>query len=327
LSSSDVQLHLITFGARVVALKTKDRNGHFTDIALGYSSLDDYLHKKNTYFGAIVGRYANRIARGHLKLEGKLYQTPLNNLGVNTLHGGTEGFDRRNWTAKEIPHGVEFTLVSLDGDQGFPGKVTAHVQYTLHGNEVRIEYSATTGKTTVVNLTNHTYFNLSGEGGGSIVGEKLRMDADKFTPVDAWLIPKGAMKPVEGTPFDFRKGVEIQELVKQHDEQLTICHGFDHNWVLRGQIGKLAFAAKLYDPASGRVLLIKTTEPGLQFNSGQYFDGTLVGKSGRPYEKYSGLALETQHFPDSPNHRNFPNTELKPGQRYHSVTTWTFTTE
>lgn len=323
--NSEVEIHLITFGARVVALKTKDRKGEFGDIALGYVSLDEYLHKTNTYFGAVAGRYANRIAKGHLELEGKVFQTALNNLGVNTLHGGTEGFDRRNWTAKEIPDGVEFTLVSADGDQGFPGRVTAHVRYTLRGNVVRIEYSATTNTTTVVNLTNHTYFNLSGEGTGTIVGEKLRLAADKFTPVDAWLIPTGVMKSVEGTPFDYRKEVEIRDRVGQDDEQLKICHGFDHNWVLRGQDGKLEVAAELFDPASGRGLLIKTTEPGVQFNSGQYFDGTLVGKSGRPYGKHAGLALETQHYPDSPNHPNFPNTMLRPGRRYHSVTTWTFT--
>jgi aldose 1-epimerase len=325
LTNSEVELQLITFGARVVTLKTKDRQGVSGDIALGYNSLDEYVNKKNTYFGVVAGRYANRIAKGHLELEGRVYETALNNLGVNTLHGGTDGFDRRNWMAKEIPDGVCFTLVSPDGDQGFPGTLKIQVKYTLHGNMVRIEYRATTDQTTVINLTNHTYFNLSGEGSGSIVGEQLQINADNFTPVDQWLIPTGEMPSVEGTPFDFREESAIGERLDLDGEQLKICSGFDHNWVLCREPGALRTAARLFDPASGRVLLIETTEPGLQFNSGQYFDGTLVGKSGRPYGKHCALALETQHFPDSPNHPSFPTTELRPGQLFQSVTTWTLT--
>jgi aldose 1-epimerase len=327
LHSPEVELRVITFGARVVSLKTKDRNGQFGDLALGYSSLDPYVNNKNTYFGATVGRYANRIAKGHFELYGKVFQTTLNNKGMNTLHGGSEGFDRRNWKAKLIPGGVEFTLVSYDGDQGFPGTLTAHVRYTLDRNLVRIEYGAATDQPTVVNLTNHTYFNIAGEGSGSILDQRLTLYADNYTPVDAAMVPTGEVASVAGTPYDFAQETTIGEHAAQDDAQLKRIGGFDHNWVLRGPTGTLRPAARLFDPASGRILLVQTTEPGIQFNSGQYFDATLIGKSGVAYGKFGGLALETQHYPDSPNHKNFPSTELYPGTHYHSITTWTLSAQ
>jgi len=326
LKSPEVEVRVTTYGARVVAIDTKDRSGKMGDIVLGHSSVEPYTQGKNAYFGVVPGRYANRIAKGKFTLEGKPYQITTND-GPNMLHGGTEGFDRRNWTAKEIPNGVEFTLVSPDGDQGFPGKLTAHVRYTLLGDKLRIEYSATTDKPTVVNLTNHTYFNLSGEGSPSILDEVVTLDADKYTPVDATLIPTGELAPVAGTPFDFTKPTVIGARINNANEQLKLGGGYDHNWVLRGKAGVLHPAAKVYDPASGRVLSVSTTEPGVQFYSGNFLDGSLVGKGGKKYVKRSGLCLETQHFPDSPNHSNFPSTELKPGQTYHSVTEFTFTTQ
>lgn len=325
LKSPAVQLQVMTFGARVVSLDTKDRDGKMGDVALGYPTLEDYVKDTKTYLGSVPGRYANRIANGRFALDGKTYQITLND-GPNALHGGKEGFDRRNWSAREIPSGVEFTLVSPDGDQGFPGKLTAHVRYTLHDNTVRIEYSATTDKPTVVNLTNHTYFNLSGEGHGNILGESLMIDADKYTPVNSTLIPTGQLAPVAGTPFDFTHPEAIGARINDSNEQLKLAHGYDHNFVLRGTPGELRPAAQVYDPQSGRVLSVETTEPGVQFYSGNFLDGSVTGRSGAKYEFRNGFCLETQHFPDSPNHPNFPTTELKPGQTFHSVTTWTFTT-
>jgi aldose 1-epimerase len=326
LTSPSVELKVITYGARVVALTTKDRDGKAADIVLGYSSVEPYVKNKNFYFGVVPGRYANRIANGKFMLEGKPYQITQND-GTNALHGGKAGFDTHNWTAKEVPNGVEFTLVSPDGDQGFPGTLTAHVKYTLQGNTVRIEYSATTDKPTVVNLTNHSYFNLSGEGTASVLNEKLMLDSDLYTPVDATLIPTGKLDPVRGTPFDFTHATTIGDRIDQDNAQLKFAGGYDHNWVVRGTPGQLRPAAKVYDPASGRTLSVETTEPGVQFYAGNFLDGSVTGKSGKPYPKRSALCLETQHFPDSPNHPDFPSTELKPGQTYHSVTTWTFSVE
>jgi aldose 1-epimerase len=326
LKSQTLELKLMTFGARVVALTTPDRDGKRADIVLGYDNLGDYLHNKEFYFGVVPGRYANRIARGKFSLDGKSYQITLND-GVNTLHGGKEGFGARNWSAKEIANGVDFTLVSVDGDQGNPGTMTAHVRYTLMDDKVRIEYSATTDKATVVNLTNHAYFNLSGEGSPSILGEKLTLDADYFTPVDSTLIPTGKLEPVAGTPFDFTHATAIGERINADNEQIKFGGGYDHNLVVRGAIGNLRPAAKVYDPQSGRVLTVETTEPGIQFYAGNFLDGSVKGPAGKPYVKRSALCLETQHFPDSPNHANFPSTELKPGRTYHSVTTWKFGVE
>jgi len=326
LKSQTLELKLITFGARVVSLTAPDRSGKRSDVVLGYDNLDDYVHNKEFYFGVVPGRYANRIARGKFTLEGKPYQLTLND-GVNTLHGGTEGFGARNWSAKEIPNGVEFTLVSPDGDQGYPGTLTAHVRYTLVHATVRIEYSATTDKPTVVNLTNHAYFNLSGEGSASILDEKLTLDADQYTPVNSTLIPTGQLAPVVGTPFDFTHATVIGDRINANHEQIKFGGGYDHNWVVRGTPGTLRPAARVDDPASGRVLSVETTEPGIQFYAGNFLDGSVKGASGRPYVKRSALCLETQHFPDSPNHADFPTTELKPGHTYHSVTTWTLSVE
>jgi len=325
LKSAAVEIQVMTFGARVVSLDTKDRNGKMGNIALGYASFDKYLKDNKTYFGSVPGRYANRIANGKFALDGKTYQITIND-GPNALHGGKVGFADLNWSGKEIPGGVEFTLVSPDGDQGFPGTLTAHVRYTLHDDKVVIQYSATTDKPTVVNLTNHTYFNLSGDGSGTILNEELTIDADKFTPVNSTLIPTGQLAPVAGTPFDFTSPHAIGARINENNEQLKIAGGYDQNWVLRGKMGELHPAAQVYDPASGRVLSVETTEPGVQFYSGNFLDGTFSSRTGAKYERRNGFCLETQHFPDSPNHSNFPSTELKPGQTYHSETTWTFTT-
>jgi aldose 1-epimerase len=326
LTSPSVELKVITLGARVVALDTKDRNGKMGDIALGYNSPGPYVTAKNAYFGAVPGRYANRIANGKFSIDGKPYQITIND-GPNALHGGKVGFDQHVWSAQEVPNGVEFTLVSPDGDQGFPGTLTAHVRYTLSGSTVRIEYSATTDKPTVVNLTNHTYFNLSGDGNPSILNEKLTLDADQYTPISATLIPTGELAPVAGTPFDFTHPTTIGARIAENNEQLQRAGGYDHNWVVRGTPGQLRPAATVFDPASGRILNVETTEPGIQFYTGNFLDGTLIGKTGTPYPKRSALCLETQHFPDSPNHPSFPSTLLQPGKTFQSETTWTFSTE
>jgi aldose 1-epimerase len=325
LKSPQIEVRVMTYGARVVSINTPDKNGKTANVVLGYDSLDGYIKDSKTYFGVIVGRYGNRIAGGKFSLDGKEYQLSANE-GTNTLHGGKEGFNARNWTGKEIPGGVEFTLVSPDGDQGFPGKLTAHVRYTLQGNKLAIHYTATADKPTVVNLTNHAYFNLSGAGSGTILNQKMTIYADKFTPVDAKLIPTGELKAVAGTPFDFTKAETIGARINGDDPQLKLGKGYDHNWVLNGKMGTLHPAAKVEDPASGRVLTEETTEPGVQFYTGNFLDGTFSGPNGK-YDFRTGLCLETQHYPDSPNHSSFPSTELKPGQTYTSETTWTFTVE
>jgi aldose 1-epimerase len=326
LKGDGIEAGIMTYGARVVSIKTADRNGKMANVVLGYSALDAYVADKTTYFGAIVGRYGNRIALGKFSLNGHKYQVPVNN-NANSLHGGTIGFDRLVWQGRAITDGVEMTLVSKDGDQGYPGTLTVHVRYTVHHNALRIDYSVSTDKNTVVNLTNHSYFNLSGDGKATILGEQLTLPADKYTPVDAGLIPTGVLAPVEGTPFDFRNATVIGARIHDDNEELKIAGGYDHNWVLRGKNGEVKTAARVYDPASGRVLTVMTTEPGVQFYSGNFLDGTKFGKAGEGHVKNSGLCLETQHFPDSPNHPGFPTTELKPGEVRHSMTTFTFSTQ
>ncbi|WP_263383143.1 aldose epimerase family protein [Granulicella arctica] len=327
LKSDAVEARIMTYGARIVSIKTADKTGKVADVVLGYKDFAGYTGDKNTYFGSIVGRYGNRIAHGKFSLDGKEYTLPLNDHGINTLHGGTVGFDSLIWTGKEIPGGVEMTLVSKDGDQGFPGTLTAHVKYTLQGGALKIDYTATTDKDTVLNLTNHSYFNLAGEGTGTILNQEIEIHADKFTPTDAGLIPTGVLAPVAGTPFDFTKPMVIGARIGDANDQLKMAGGYDHNWVLRGQNGVEKVAAKVHDPVSGRVLTVTTTQPGVQFYTGNFLDGSKTGPSGKAYAKNFGLCLETQHFPDSPNHPDFPTTELKPGQTMHSVTTFTFSVQ
>src|SRR5665213_2141797 len=324
LKSSEVEARIATYGARIVAIETSDRDGNIADIVLGHNSTEEYLQGKDPYLGVIAGRFANRIGKGQFTLDGKLYQTTLNN-GPNMLHGGTDGFSRRNWQAHEVPNGVELTLVSPDGDQGFPGTLTAHVRYTLDVNRLRIEYTATTDRLTIVNLTNHAYFNLAGEGNPSVLDHLLTLEADRYTPIDATLIPTGGIASVAATPFDFTQPTRVGERIEQPNEQLQRAGGYDHNWVLRGDTGTLRPAAEIFDPANGRVLKVLTTEPGIQFYSGNFLDGARIGKSGAPYIKRSGFCLETQHFPDSPNHPNFPSTDLQPGDTYRSTTDFIFT--
>jgi aldose 1-epimerase len=326
LQDNDLTVTITTYGARIVSLEAPDRKGVKTDIVLGYKTVADYEADKSTYFGAIVGRYGNRIAKGTFSLGGETYHIPLNN-NANTLHGGTVGFDQKLWRGEKIPGGVEMTLVSPDGDMGYPGQLTVHVKYRLEGKSLRIDYSATTTRPTVVNLTNHSYFNLGGEASGTILEEKLTINADRFTPVDAGLIPTGKLAPVSGTPFDFRKPTAIGARIGDNNEQLKMGGGYDHNFVSNGPAGTMKLAARVADPASGRTLTIRTTEPGVQFYSGNFLDGTLTGYSGAKYVKHAGLALETQHFPDSPNEPAFPSTVLKPGETLHSTTTFTFGVE
>jgi len=325
LTSPDVEMRVTTYGARVVSLATKDRDGKMGGIVLGYDNLEDYVKDPKSYFGSVPGRYANRIAKGKFTLEGQTYELPINN-PPNSLHGGTDGFASRNWQAKAIADGVELTLTSPNGDQGYPGKLTAHVRYLLRGNTLRIEYSATTDAPTVVNLTNHAYFNLAGDGRGDILGQQLTLDADKYTPIDSTLIPTGQLASVVGTPFDFTTPHTVGARINDADEQLKFAGGYDHNWVLNPPNSIEKPRIVLTDPGSGRVLKVFTTEPGVQFYSGNFLDGTMKGRDGSPYTIHDGLCLETQHYPDSPNHSNFPSTTLRPGQTYHTTTIFEFTT-
>lgn len=322
LSDGDLTVRITNFGAHVVSIQAPDRNGHTADVVLGHKDLAGYESDK-TFMGAIVGRYGNRIGKGTFKLDGETYHIPTNDNG-NALHGGTSGFDRKVWTGHTLPNGIELTLVSPDGDMGFPGQLTTHVRYTLEGKSLRIEYAATTTKPTVLNLTNHTYFNLSGEGSGSILNEVITLNADRFTPVDKDLIPTGKLEPVAGTPFDLRKPTVMGTHVHDSNQQIRNAGGYDHNFVLNGGGNGLHMAAKVFDPASGRTLTVTTTEPGVQFYTGNHLDGTETGISGKRYEVQTGFCLETQHFPDSPNQPSFPSTVLRPGQTYHSETVFTF---
>jgi aldose 1-epimerase len=324
LSDGAYEARIATYGGIVVSLKTPDRNGKPADVVLGFDDLDGYVANSNgpsaSFFGAIIGRYANRIAHGSFTLDGKKYTLPLNN-GENTLHSGTHGFNNVVWKAKPVADGVELSYLSKDGESGFPGNLSAVVRYTLVNGDLRIEYWATTDKDTVINLTSHSYFNLAGQ--GDVLNYQLTLHASRFTPVNASLIPTGELKPVASTPFDFRKPTAIGARINADDEQLHLGHGYDHNWVLDNG-GKLAEAAELYDPGSGRVLKVLTDQPGIQFYSSNFLDGSIKGKGGKPDELHAAACLETQHFPDSPNHPDFPTTELKPGERYHTVTVYRF---
>ncbi|MFB3829556.1 MAG: aldose epimerase family protein [Bryobacteraceae bacterium] len=318
-----MQAAITTYGGIVVSLKVPDRAGKAEDVVLGFDDLQGYL-KRHPYFGALIGRYGNRIGQGKFTLNGVEYTLARNN-GENALHGGLKGFDKAVWQARAEDNRLALSHVSKDGDEGYPGTLSVTVTYTLtDNNELRIDYAATTDKDTVVNLTNHSYFNLSGAGNGDILKHQVMLNADRFTPVDAGLIPTGELKPVEGTPFDFRKPTEIGARIGQPDEQLVRGKGYDHNFVVNGASGTLRLAARVTEPTSARVMEVYTTEPGIQFYTGNFLDGSLTGKGGKVYRHRYGFCLETQHFPDSPNKPEFPSTVLKPGQQYRSTTVYKF---
>ena len=322
-SSPKLTIQLSDYGARLVSVDAPDKNGKKANILLGYPDLVSYGPDKDPYFGPIIGRFGNRLKNGTFPLEGKTFHVSTNE-ALNTLHGGKEGFDRKMWSSKVLPDGVVFTLVSPDGDQGVSGKLTVQVTYTLSGSSLKIHYSASTDKPTVVNVTNHGYWNLSGVGNGTVLGEQMQIFAHHYTPVDKQLIPTGEIAPVEGTPFDFTKPKAIGQDIQANNEQLTFAgNGYDHNWVLDGKAGVMHPALMLYDPASGRTMKFETTEPGLQWYSGNGLQKTKL-PNGQSYPKYGAVVLETQHFPDSPNHPKWPTTELKPGQTLNSTTVITF---
>lgn len=325
-----LSVSILTWGGIVQSLTVPDRDGHFDNVVLGFDNLDDYV-EQSPYFGAIVGRYANRIAHGRFKLDGKHYQLPVNN-GPNSLHGGTRGFDRHVWRASfdadpERP-GLVLTHFSPDGEEGYPGNLRVSVTYRLsETNELGITYGAATDAPTVLNLSNHTYFNLAGEGNGTILRHALLLRASHYTPVNESLIPTGEIAPVASTPFDFTEARVIGDRIDQHgDAQLAIAGGYDHNFVIDrpedGPDGPALFA-RVVDPGSGRVMDVSTDQPGVQFYSGNFLDGSFAGTSGRIYEQRAGFCLETQHFPDSPNQPHFPSTVLRPGERgFRSATTF-----
>jgi aldose 1-epimerase len=322
-----MEVRAMTYGGVIVSLRVPDRNGHLADVVLGYEKLDGYL-AQSPYFGAIVGRYGNRIANAKFTLDGRDYALAKNN-GPNSLHGGIKGFDKVLWSAESFDKndrvGLILKYTSVDGEEGYPGTLQVTVTYTLDDkNGLTLEYQATTDKPTPVNLTNHSYFNLAGE--GDILSHELLLNADNFTPVDVTLIPTGEISAVQGTPLDFTHPVPIGRRIDQKDKQLAFGGGYDHNFVINRQGEGLVLAARVYEPITGRVMEVYTTEPGVQFYSGNGLDGSITGKRGRVYRAHFGLCLETQHYPDSPNKAAFPSTILRPGETYHSTTAYRFST-
>lgn len=327
-NAAGTEAKITDFGGRVVSLKTADRNGNFADVVLGFDNLEGYL-KKNPFFGALVGRYANRIANGKFELNGHTYELARNN-GPNALHGGSRGFDKVVWESQVIDTGsglaLELQYLSRDGEEGYPGTLKAIVTYSLReNNELVIDYRASTDKDTVLNLTNHSYFDLTGQFAGNILDHQVTIDADRFTPVDSKLIPTGELRDVSGTPFDFRQAGRIGARIDEDYEQLKLGEGYDHNFVLNGR--GLRLAATVVDPATGRKLEVLTTQPGVQFYTGNHLDGSVTGKGGVTYKFRFGFCLETQHFPDSPNKPEFPSTVLKPGDQFHEITIFRFSTQ
>jgi len=324
LQDGKITVKILTYGGIVQSIEAPDRNGKTANIVLGFDGLDGYVQTGNKpYMGAIIGRYANRIAGGTFQLNGKIYHVPKND-GDNALHGGLHGFNKKVWTSTETENGVELKYVSKDGEEGFPGNLTTTVRYTLKGNELRIDYTATTDADTVLNLTNHSYFNLKGQGNGDILGHAMKINAHRYTPVDKNLIPTGELAPVAGTPFDFLEPTAIGARIDADNEQLKLARGYDQNWVLEGDGKKVIVAAEAYEPTTGRVLEVLTDQPGIQFYTGNFLDGSVTGTDGKVYKKRYAFCLETQHYPDSPNHPKFPTTELKPGQTFRSTTVYRF---
>ena len=327
-NAQGAEARISNYGGLVVSLKVPDRNGEMGDVTLGYDNLDGYL-KETPYFGALIGRYGNRIARGKFTLDGKQYTLATNNY-PNALHGGLKGFDKVVWeptlvTSAEGP-ALKLKYTSRDGEEGYPGNLSVTAVYTLtHDNALKLEFAATTDQDTVVNLTHHSYFNLAGK--GTILDHAVMIPADKFTPVDSTLITTGELKPVEGTPFDFRTPTAIGARINQGDEQLKFGGGYDHNWVMNKGLGEYGLMARVYEPSSGRVMEVFSTEPGLQFYSGNFLDGKLTGKRGWVYQFRNGFCMEPQHYPDSPNKPEFPSVVLKPGQTYRNVIVYKFSVE
>jgi aldose 1-epimerase len=333
LSASGIRARISNYGGAIVSLEVPDKTGRVGDVVLGFDTLAEYIANPTQYFGATIGRYGNRIAKGRFTLDGIEHILPINN-APNSLHGGDYGFFRRVFTPRMLPDGgLELSYLSKDGEEGYPGNL--NVTVTFHavdgrgaGGALRIDYAATTDKDTVVNLTNHSYFNLKGAGSGDILDHLVTIDARRFTPVDKTLIPTGELRNVAGTPFDFiaPQGTKIGARIDAGDEQLKIAGGYDHNWVLDNPGPAMHEAARVMEPTSGREMTVTTTEPGLQFYTGNFLDGTVKGKGGKVYQRRGAFCMETQHFPDSPNHPKFPSTELKPGQRYQSTTIYNFDT-
>ncbi|TDD86701.1 galactose mutarotase [Actinomadura darangshiensis] len=331
-SGHGMKARILTYGGTVQSLDVPDRRGRSGNIALGFGTLDGYLSDafttENPYFGALIGRYGNRIGGARFALDGKTYKLPAND-GDNSLHGGAKGFDKRVWKAHPVKDkdgvSLSLTYVSPDGEEGYPGTLRTTVTYTVtRGNDLRIRYQATTDKPTVVNLTNHTYFNLAGEGSGDTYDHKIQINASRYTPVDSTLIPTGELASVHGTPLDFTRPHTIGERIRDGHQQMVYGRGYDHNFVLDGTGMKLA--ARVTAPATGRVMEVRTDQPGLQFYSGNFLTGRLVGTGGTMYRQGDGFCLETQHFPDSPNKPQFPSTTLRPGQTYDSTSVYSFST-
>jgi aldose 1-epimerase len=316
-----LEADILTYGGTLAALRVPDRDGALGDVVLGFEALAPYLGA-HPFFGSLIGRYGNRIANGRFELNGATYDLPRND-GPNHLHGGPNGFHRQVWRASADGPGLELSYLSRDGEEGYPGNLTVTVVYTLTDDDaLRIEYTATTDRDTVINLTNHAYFNLAGR--GDILGHEIEVAATRFLPIDATLIPIGELRPVRGTPLDFSAPTPIGARIAADDEQLRYGMGYDHTWVPDKPPGVLALAARVYEPTTGRLMEVSTTQPGIQFYSGNMLDGSLTGKGGQVYARHSGLCLETQHFPDSPNQPRFPSTVLRPGQTYRQTTIYRF---
>jgi aldose 1-epimerase len=329
-NANGIEARIMSYGGILVSLRVPDRNGRLDDVVLGYDDLDGYIRNNSPYFGALIGRYANRIAKGRFTLDGATYSLATNN-APNHLHGGLKGFDKVVWHGEELRNpaavGVVFTYTSKDGEEGYPGNVAARVTYSLNDrNELSVDYQATTDKATPVNLTHHSYFNLAGDGNCGILEHELTINADRYTPIDATSIPTGVLAPVETTPFDFRTPAKIGSRINEDHEQLRNGRGYDHNYVLNRPDAGLVAAARVVEPISGRVLEVSTTEPGIQFYTGNFLDG-IKGKSGHVYPARCGFCLESQHFPDSPNRPEFPTTILRPGEQYQSRTVFAFKTQ